>query len=152
MMNIPPASLTVSKKTPINQVMLTRSKVLTKLCCHPDKTGFSADNPSALSEMPARFEMLTDEFATNSAGDETGWYAIKNVKRDEVKMAANAKTPSRYLTCDEISRRNLKISSNINPMIIPCHSEWKIVQPNAYTISSGMKIARIFIYYLFQFY
>jgi hypothetical protein len=104
MNSIPPANLNVSNNTPINQIMLTKSKVRIKLCCHPDEIGFRIDNSSADTEMPARCEIFADENVTNSAWEETGRYAIKNVNRDEAKMAANAKTPRRYLVCDEIFR------------------------------------------------
>lgn len=132
--------------------MLTKLKVRIKLCGHPDEIGFRIDNSSALPEKPARFEILADENVTNSAWEEWEWYAIKNVNRDEVKMAANEKTPRIYLVCAEIFRRYLKIRNNINPMINPCHREWKIVQPKALIIFSGMNVARFFIDYLFQFY
>jgi hypothetical protein len=45
------------------------------------------------------------------------------VNRDEIKMAANAKTPMTYLICDEIFGRNLNIMNRISPMINPCHNE-----------------------------
>jgi hypothetical protein len=53
--------------------MLIKSKLMVKLCCHPDNTGFKTDNLSAIPEVPARFEMPADEKFTISAWEATGW-------------------------------------------------------------------------------
>ncbi len=80
MTSIPPANLAASNNTPINQIMLTTSKVLIKLCFHPDETGFSTENSSAISEIPARFEILADEYDTKSAGKGTRMVCGKECK------------------------------------------------------------------------
>jgi hypothetical protein len=69
----PPANLIVSNNTPINQMILTKSKLMVRFCCNPDNPGFTACNLSAVPEVPARFKMPSDEEFTISVWEATGW-------------------------------------------------------------------------------